>query len=231
MEVKQKISEIISKSPEFVISFALIALGIMAAGLAISTPKSEFPNVDKKIDDTSFVIKDRKIDNKIDLNVESKIEDKFFRNRAIELSKELSFFKKNKFENFSDVISLSRNRLLEETDRLVSVSNKNLSIGIIFSLIAFSLMTYVTYNSEKFELYGVIYRISLVVLVQFVGFFFLRLYVGNELDIKQNKNEITNLELKAIACYLSEKNDFKSCFFNYRIFCTRRKKCCSKNRR
>ena len=67
-------------------------------------------------------------------------------------------------------------------------------------------MAYVTYNTEKFEIYGVIYRISLVVLVQFVGFFFLRLYVGNELDIKQNKNEITNLELKAIACYLSEKN-------------------------
>jgi predicted nucleotidyltransferase len=35
--------------------------------------------------------------------------------------------------------------------------------------------------------------------LQFVGFFFLRLYVANELDLKHNKNEMTNIEMKMIG--------------------------------
>jgi len=42
-------------------------------------------------------------------------------------------------------------------------------------------------------------RMAIVALVQFVGFFFLRLYVANELDIKHNKNELTNVESKLMA--------------------------------
>jgi len=45
-------------------------------------------------------------------------------------------------------------------------------------------------------------------LLQFVGFFFLRLYVANEQDIKHNSNEITNLEAKMMALQVaSERND------------------------
>jgi hypothetical protein len=42
-------------------------------------------------------------------------------------------------------------------------------------------------------------RFAVGILLQFVGFFFLRLYVANELDLKHNKNEMTNIEMKMIG--------------------------------
>jgi hypothetical protein len=54
-------------------------------------------------------------------------------------------------------------------------------------------------------------RFSVGLLLQFVGFFFLRLYVANELDLKHNKNEITNLEMKMMALQLAKEfNDSPS---------------------
>jgi len=51
-------------------------------------------------------------------------------------------------------------------------------------------------------------RFGVGLLLQFVGFFFLRLYVANEQDIKHNSNEITNLEAKMMALQVaSERND------------------------
>jgi hypothetical protein len=45
--------------------------------------------------------------------------------------------------------------------------------------------------------------------LKFVGFFFLRLYVANEIDLKHNKNEMTNLEAKMISYYMSRGLDDK----------------------
>jgi hypothetical protein len=54
-------------------------------------------------------------------------------------------------------------------------------------------------------------RFSVGLLLQLVGFFFLRLYVANELDLKHNKNEITNLEMKMMALQLAKEfNDTAS---------------------
>ena len=47
-------------------------------------------------------------------------------------------------------------------------------------------------------------------ILQFVGFFFLRLYVANELDVKQNKNELTNIEAKMLAFMMSSKSSKNS---------------------
>ena len=47
-------------------------------------------------------------------------------------------------------------------------------------------------------------RFAVGLLLQFVGFFFLRLYVANELDLKHNKNEITNLEMKMMGVQLAQ---------------------------
>ena len=48
-------------------------------------------------------------------------------------------------------------------------------------------------------------RISIVLLLQFVGFLFLRLYISNELDLKHNKNKITNVEAKIMAYAMSKE--------------------------
>lgn len=46
-------------------------------------------------------------------------------------------------------------------------------------------------------------RVTLGVLIQVVGFFFLRLYVANELDLKHTKNELTNFDAWMVALHLS----------------------------
>ena len=47
-------------------------------------------------------------------------------------------------------------------------------------------------------------------ILQFTAAFFLKLHVSNETDIKQNKNEITNLELRLSAGMLAENKNSKS---------------------
>lgn len=48
-------------------------------------------------------------------------------------------------------------------------------------------------------------RFAVGLLLQFVGFFFLRLYVANENDLKHNKNELTNLEMKMMGLQLAQQ--------------------------
>jgi hypothetical protein len=55
-------------------------------------------------------------------------------------------------------------------------------------------------------------RLAVGLLLQLVGFFFLRLYVANENDIRHNSNEITNLEAKMVAALLACERDDKSLF-------------------
>lgn len=55
-------------------------------------------------------------------------------------------------------------------------------------------------------------RLPVGLLLEFVGFFFLRLYVSCEMDIKNNKNEITNIESKFMAWLMSEGDELPAEF-------------------
>jgi hypothetical protein len=101
----------------------------------------------------------------------------------------------------------SRDRLILDAQRIDRISRRNLYFGIVFSafalaalaipLVAQSLNLNLTKfpegSADKGELFlwfakTYIPRFAVALLLQFVGFFFLRLYVANELDLKHNKN-------------------------------------------
>jgi hypothetical protein len=119
------------------------------------------------------------------------------------------------------LFKISRQRLLDEAVRIDRISRRNLGIGILFSSIALAVLAWPLVSAVFFPLptslsadanaWGVLRtylpRFSVGLLLQFVGFFFLRLYVANEVDLKHNKNEITNLEMKMMALQLAKEFD------------------------
>ncbi|MBB4359127.1 TRAP-type C4-dicarboxylate transport system permease small subunit [Bradyrhizobium sp. CIR18] len=115
------------------------------------------------------------------------------------------------------IFQVARQRLLDEAVRLDSISRRNLMIGILFSAIALGVLAWPLIAAsfqQAIELkdFSVLAwasqyylpRFAVGILLQFVGFFFLRLYVANELDLKHNKNEITNFEMKMIGVQLAQ---------------------------
>ncbi|WP_224543115.1 hypothetical protein [Mesorhizobium sp. CA16] len=121
---------------------------------------------------------------------------------------------KNKSTELTDVFHEFRVRMIYDSDRLKFNSFKNLAIGIIFSFSALSLLAFfvlwqdidrLNYDYVKYFMQWLVPRIAIVLLLQFVGFFFLRLYVASELDIKHNKNEITNIEAQVMAYAMSKE--------------------------
>jgi len=120
----------------------------------------------------------------------------------------------------------SRQRLLYDSTRLDKISRRNLYFGIVFSAFALGFLAWpLVAQTLNFPIVGVISipkdnptnneifrwvaqsylpRFAVGLLLQFVGFFFLRLYVANESDLKHNRNEITNIETKMMAVQLAE---------------------------
>lgn len=107
-------------------------------------------------------------------------------------------------------------RLNYERGRLSGNSRTNLFIGITASLLALGVLGLPLVNPEVLSGSSQIVdasfwrqyatRLPVGLLLQFVAFFFLRLYVACEMDIKSNKNEITNIEAKYLA-YLITQSD------------------------
>ena len=103
------------------------------------------------------------------------------------------------------VFAAARSRLEDETERLKARSRANLRWGIITALLGgIAIMIIIFWPIEKttdnWELlaeYGP--RLALILVIGLTSTFFFRMYVSNESDIKQNKNEITNLELRLAA--------------------------------
>jgi hypothetical protein len=114
----------------------------------------------------------------------------------------------------------SRDRLMLDSQRIDRISRRNLYFGVVFSGFALAALAWPllaqslnltklpevgTGTSEIFRWFAETYlpRFAVALLLQFVGFFFLRLYVANELDLKHNRNELTNLELKMMALQIA----------------------------
>jgi hypothetical protein len=95
----------------------------------------------------------------------------------------------------------TRRRMLEETDRIQRNGLLNLMIGILFSGIALGILGYplfVPNGPQTSEWIGLLERFaprfSVGILVQLIGFFFLRLYVAGENEVHYLRNELTNWE-------------------------------------
>lgn len=119
--------------------------------------------------------------------------------------------------NPDKLFQAARQRLLDEAVRIDSISRRNLIIGILFSVIALAVLAWpliaaafqTVDANQRFDVWiwaaqYYLPRFAVGLLLQFVGFFFLRLYVANELDLKHNKNEITNVEMKMMGVQLAQ---------------------------
>ena len=115
-------------------------------------------------------------------------------------------------------LSSTRERMLSETERLRNRSTVNLTIGLGFSVVAvfaLVLLLFVVQPSETFSTISefaasFLPRLTIVVMLQLTASFFLWMHVANENDIKQNKNEITNIDLKYVSGnMLGEGDAFK----------------------
>jgi hypothetical protein len=115
----------------------------------------------------------------------------------------------------------ARQRLISESLRIDKISSRNLYFGIVFSGFALAFLAwplvaqtiYPTVHNEDISRWiaqSYLPRIAVGLLLQFVGFFFLRLYVANENDLKHNRNELTNIEAKMMALQLSKTADAAS---------------------
>jgi hypothetical protein len=140
---------------------------------------------------------------------------------TVEISKRLESLPQYNVDlsNPDKIFRAARQRLMEDSQRIDRISRRNLYFGIVFSafalgalawpLIAQSLIGGIEIGTDSskdvFHWLAQTYlpRFAVAILLQFVGFFFLRLYVANELDLKHNRNELTNLEAKMMALQLA----------------------------
>ncbi len=106
--------------------------------------------------------------------------------------------------------SRTRRRMALETDRIQRNSLLNLVIGILFSGIALGILGYPLFTTSEAKVDGWIGliekfapRISVGVLVQLIGFFFLRLYVTGEREVNYIRNELTNWEARSASYFTS----------------------------
>jgi hypothetical protein len=104
------------------------------------------------------------------------------------------------------VFARTRRRLIAEAERNQRNAFLNLTIGVLFSVIALGVLGYpLVYASDLqvaewislFERFAP--RFSVGILIQIIGFFFLRLYVAAENEVHYIRNEITNFESRLIS--------------------------------
>lgn len=104
-----------------------------------------------------------------------------------------------------------RVRLIKDEVRLRGNSRLNLMIGVFVALVAASIMGSPLFISKEIpssisEFWSAyMLRLPVGILLQVVSFFFLRLYVATENEIKHNKNEVTNIESKFLSLIASRE--------------------------
>jgi hypothetical protein len=100
----------------------------------------------------------------------------------------------------------NRRRMIDETERIRRNGFLNLMIGILFSVVALGILGYpliVQNPAPAADWINIVERfaprMSVGILIQLIGFFFLRLYVAGENELHYIRNEITNLESRLIG--------------------------------
>jgi uncharacterized membrane protein len=197
---------------------AILAAPVIFANV-ISGLQSESKEYARKIsgrDDRLFIPKER-----IERTLEGTADSEHLHDMIEELRDQLTVLKDRPagldVSSPEKLFQAGRQRLLDEAVRIDSISRRNLIIGILFSIIALAVLAWPLIAaafqqpvaSQDFNIFVwasqyYLPRFAVGLLLQFVGFFFLRLYVANELDLKHNKNEITNLEMKMMGVQLAQ---------------------------
>ncbi len=105
----------------------------------------------------------------------------------------------------TETYTLAERRLRSELTALGRRSNLNLVIGVVTTMMAVSLLTYMVLGApEEFDSITVLVahyipRLSLVVFIEVFSFFFLRLYRATLNEMRMYQNEITRLTVQHVA--------------------------------
>ena len=116
-----------------------------------------------------------------------------------------SAVKESKFTAVKEGIEDLHNRIDDEVERLQRSANVNLLIGILASVFAIGILGYVVFL-KKVEyvdtsdfLIQFIPRLSFVIFIELLSFFFLKIYKSILGEIKYFNNEKTNIDFKTIS--------------------------------
>jgi hypothetical protein len=111
----------------------------------------------------------------------------------------------------------NRRRMINETERIQRTGFLNLMIGILFSVVALGVLGYpllAPNTTPAADWINIVERfaprMSVGVLIQLIGFFFLRPYVAGENELHYIRNEITNLESRSIGYNAAAVNNDKT---------------------
>lgn len=113
---------------------------------------------------------------------------------------------------FSEALLGISRRLGQEIEALRRRSNVNLFIGIFLGISGLMLLGFVAFREipaqadPKSFLLSSIPRLSLGVLVEFLAYFFLRLYKAAAPEIRYFHNELTNQEARTVALMAARKH-------------------------
>jgi hypothetical protein len=180
---------------------------ITGASRRSSESASELSEIRKKLE----LLQRQNVDEKIAARLKETTDD-------LKKKIEDSVYRSTDLSTPDNVFVAARQRLIDESVRIDRISRRNLYFGIVFSafalgflawpLIAQTLFQGSGQPSSEFDTFrwvaqAYLPRFAVGLLLQFVGFFFLRLYVANELDLKHNKNELTNLEMRMMGLQLA----------------------------
>lgn len=115
--------------------------------------------------------------------------------------------------------SIEKKSLLRLSNQIVVLgyrANVSLGIGILFCVFGMVILWYsffynppqISGSFEWLDLFrAYVPRSTLVILIQIVGFFFLKLYRSTLSELRYTQNEITNVEMKLIALRASVANE------------------------
>jgi hypothetical protein len=110
--------------------------------------------------------------------------------------------------------SRTRRRMIDETERIQRNGFLNLMIGILFSVVALGILGYPLFIANATPAVDWINiverfapRMSVGILIQLIGFFFLRLYVAGESELHYIRNELTNFESRLISYHAAAVNN------------------------
>ena len=111
----------------------------------------------------------------------------------------------------------NRRRMIDETERIQRNGFLNLMIGILFSVVALGILGYPLFATNATPAADWMHvverfapRLSVGILIQLIGFFFLRLYVAGEHELRYIHNEITNLDSRLISYNAAAANNDKA---------------------
>ena len=104
-------------------------------------------------------------------------------------------------ENLAFFYSEVKSRLLSEIKDLGTKSNANLAIGLAISIFVLGYSAIFIEITTLDSVLKFIPRVSFVILVEFLAYFFLGLYKRNLEEIKYYQNELTNVDFKFMAFF------------------------------